>query len=51
MRGSDCDLAVAATNVTDKTFITGGANVYMIGTQPVVFGAPRMVYGEVRVHF
>ena len=49
--GSRFDLAANVTNLTNKTFITGGSGVYELGFNNVTFGAPRMIYGEIKFHF
>jgi iron complex outermembrane receptor protein len=49
--GSNIDLAANATNLTNKTFITGGSGVYQLGFNNVTFGAPRMITVEAKVHF
>ncbi len=49
--GSKFDLAANVTNLTDKTFITGGSGIYQLGFSNVTFGAPRMVTVEAKVHF
>jgi iron complex outermembrane receptor protein len=49
--GSNFDLAGNVTNLTNKTFITGGSGIYQLGFNNVTFGAPRMFTVEAKVHF
>ncbi|MBV9842335.1 MAG: TonB-dependent receptor [Sphingomonadaceae bacterium] len=51
IRGSKFDIAANVTNLTNKTFITGGAGIYQLGFNAVAYGAPRMFTAEVKYHF
>ena len=45
------DLSVFATNLTDKTYITGGYPIDSLGFDAVLYGEPRMFGASVKVHF
>ena len=49
--GSNFDLAGNVTNLTNKTFATGGSGIYQLGFNNVTFGTPRMFTVEAKVHF
>jgi iron complex outermembrane receptor protein len=49
--GSRFDLAVGATNITNKLYYTGSGSTLDFGIEGFAEGAPRMVYGEVSFKF
>ncbi|MEX6725432.1 TonB-dependent receptor [Parapedomonas caeni] len=49
--GRDMDLAVGATNLTNKDYILGGGGIWAYGVDAVVYGPPRMFYIEARFRF
>lgn len=47
----DIDIAFGVNNLTDKSYILGGGGIWSFGVDAVVFGPPRMFYGEVKFRF
>lgn len=45
------DLSFNVTNITNKTYIQGGAGIWQFGLDSVSYAPPRMFYVEARVRF
>lgn len=45
------DLSVFATNLTNRTYITGGLPIDALGFDAVLYGEPRMFGASAKVHF
>jgi iron complex outermembrane receptor protein len=48
VRGSNFDLAVTSTNLTNKVYEVSGTSIYLFGFESGQFGPPRMVSAEVK---
>jgi iron complex outermembrane receptor protein len=45
------DISFNVTNLTNKTFLLGGAGIYQFGVDSVAYGPPRMYFVEARLRF
>lgn len=45
------DLSFNATNITNKTFVVGGAGIWQFGVDTLAYGPPSMYFVEARMRF
>jgi outer membrane receptor protein involved in Fe transport len=45
------DISFNVTNLTNKTFLIGGAGIYQFGVDTVAYGPPRLYFVEARFRF
>jgi iron complex outermembrane receptor protein len=45
------DMSFNVTNLTNKTFVAGGAGIYQFGVNSLSYGPPRMYFVEARYRF